>query len=88
VIGSKVLPIDYALAIIEILFVIGEVVLSIKTMIYVTKKQAAVYYLRNTQTSLNMKEEIIKSSMEIEQELFFLFPHLKSEQDGGREKTD
>ncbi len=79
--GAQVLPIDYALSILLLLFVLGEIILSINTMIYVTRKQAAVYYLRNTQTNLITKEEIIKSSKEIEQELFFLFPHLKKEEE-------
>ncbi len=55
-------------------------------MIYVTKKQAAVYYLRNTQTNLIYKEENIKSSKEIEQELIFLFPHLRKEQESDHQK--
>lgn len=56
-------------------------------MIYVTRKQAAVYYLRNTQTNLIKKEENIKSSKEIEQELFFLFPNLRNDQETEHQKT-
>lgn len=85
--GEQVLPIDYALSILLLLFVIGEVILSINTMIYVTRKQAAVYYLRNTQTNLIIKEENTKSSKEIEQELFYLFPHLRKENEEEHAKT-
>ena len=82
IIGGQVLPLDYALSIIQIIFIIVELIVSTKTMIYVTKKQAAVYYLRNTQTNLISLEESIKSSKEIEQELFFLFPDMMSGQQG------
>ena len=75
--GNQVLPIDYATVLIELLFVIGEIILSIRAMIDITKRQAAVYYLRNTQTNTFSQEQIIKSSLEIEEELYFHFPHLR-----------
>jgi hypothetical protein len=77
VVGNQVLPIDYATVIIEMLFVFTEFFLSIRAMISITRRQAAVYYLRNTQTSVFSNEKKIKSSIEIEQELFYNFPHLK-----------
>jgi hypothetical protein len=46
-------------------------------MINITKRQAAVYYLRNTQTNVYSDEKTVKTSKEIEMELFYNFPHLR-----------
>jgi hypothetical protein len=77
VVGKQILPVDYATVLIEFLFLILEIILSIRAMIKVTKRQAAVYYLRNTQTNIFTHESRIKSSHEIEEELYYNFPHLK-----------
>ncbi len=77
IVGKQVLPIDYATVLIEMLFLISEIFLSARAMISITRRQAAVYYLRNTKTSVFSNEKKIKSSLEIEQELFYNFPHLK-----------
>ncbi len=76
------LPIDIATVIIEMIFLILEIILSIRAMIKVTKRQAAVYYLRNTQTNIIQADrDEIKTSLEIEQELFYNFPQLKRNSD-------
>lgn len=82
VLGGQVLPIDYATTLIAFIFLFLELILSFRAMMKVTKRQAAVYYLRNTQTSVITNEEPIKTSAEIEQELFYFLPHLKSKQEG------
>jgi hypothetical protein len=77
VVGDQVLPIDYATTLIVFIFLIVEIILSARAMLRVTKRQAAVYYLRNTQTSVLTSEEPIKTSAEIEEELYYNFPNLK-----------
>jgi hypothetical protein len=76
VVGNQILPIDYATVLIEFLFLFLEMILSIRAMINVTKRQAAVYYLRNTQTNIVSQETRMKTSHEIEEELFYNFPNL------------
>ena len=46
-------------------------------MVNVSNKQTAVYYLRNSQALIVNKEERIKTSAEIEEELYIKFPQLK-----------
>jgi hypothetical protein len=76
-VGGMVLPIDYAVSIIEILFCVIEVILAIKTMFYTSKKSGDVFYLRNTQTSIIQTSKVMKTSIEIEEELYENFPKLK-----------
>ena len=78
IIGDQVLPIDYATGIIEIVFCLIEIIISIYLMSYVVKKQTSVFYLRNTLTELNLNENKLKSSKEIEDELFYNFPNLNN----------
>ena len=47
-------------------------------MIKVSKRQSAVFYLRNSQTMIINHEEKIKTSKEIEEELYIKFPLLRS----------
>ena len=46
-------------------------------MIYIGNRQSALFKLRNSPVSNQNVREKIKSSKEIEQELFFKFPYLK-----------
>lgn len=76
VLGSHVLPIDIATVILEMLFLVAEIILACNTMINVSRKQANVYYLRNTATNTYSQEKTIKTSQEIEEEVLFNFPKL------------
>ena len=67
---------------------IGELFLSARAMINVTRRQAAVYYLRNTQTNVYNGDQGVKTSLEIEEELFYNFPHLKKEKDNMKNNHD
>lgn len=74
--GGKTLPFDYAISIIQILFVIAEIIYCIISSANITRKTANTFYLRNTSTTAHCKGDSVKSSNEIEQELFFHFPNL------------
>jgi hypothetical protein len=74
VIGEQVIPIDIATAGIELIFILTELFLSCSAIKKVTKKQSAVFYLRNTSTRITSQDNEIKSSREIEEELFYNHP--------------
>jgi hypothetical protein len=76
--GGKVLPFDYAISIIEIIFVFIEIIYCVISSANITRKTANSFYLRNTSTSNYIKDDSVKSSNEIEQELFFHFPNLSN----------
>ena len=46
-------------------------------MVYISDRQGALFNLRNSPISNQNKREKIKTSQEIEQELFYKFPYLK-----------
>lgn len=71
------MPMDWATGIIELIFEILEIIFCVFAMINVSNKQTAVYYLRNSQALIVNKEERIKTSAEIEEELYIRFPQLK-----------
>jgi hypothetical protein len=77
VIGEQVFPIDLAITFIEFFFLIGEVILTWLAIRRINKRQSAVYYLRNTSTKIITNDNRIKTSGEIEEELFYHFPHLR-----------
>ena len=54
-----------------------ELIISIYTMVYIGNRQSALFKLRNSPVSNQNKREKIKTSKEIEQELFFKFPYLR-----------
>ena len=54
-----------------------EIVLCFYTMFYIGQRQGALFYLRNSPISNQNQREKIKTSQEIEQELFYKFPYLK-----------
>ena len=70
-------PMDWATGIIEVLFELLEIIFCVVAMVNVSNKQTAVYYLRNSQALIVNKEERIKTSAEIEEELYIKFPQLK-----------
>ena len=74
---NAIFPIDYACFIVYNLISLIELVISISTMIYIGNRQSALFKLRNSPVSNQNVREKIKSSKEIEQELFFKFPYLR-----------
>jgi hypothetical protein len=70
-------PMDWATGIIELIFEVLEIIFCAIAMVNVSNKQTAVYYLRNSQALIVNKEERIKTSAEIEEELYIKFPQLK-----------
>ena len=54
-----------------------EFIISIYTMLYIGNRQSALFKLRNSPVTNQNKREKIKTSKEIEQELFFKFPYLR-----------
>jgi hypothetical protein len=49
-------------------------------MVYISDRQGALFNLRNSPISNQNKREKIKTSQEIEQELFYKFPYLKKKE--------
>jgi hypothetical protein len=76
ILGDFVIPIDYACLIINLFFLIIQIILAIRNMRRIVKKQASVYYLRNTSTKIICHEKRIRTSKEIEEELFYNFPKM------------
>ena len=71
-------PTDWICIFSILLFNLLEVIWSIWVIFSISVKQTEMYYLRNSQiTSLN-KTQRIKTSQEIEQELFERFPTLRN----------
>ena len=54
-----------------------EFIISIYTMLYIGNRQSALIKLRNSPVTNQNKREKIKTSKEIEQELFVKFPYLR-----------
>ena len=74
----RMFPTDWVIIVSIILFNILEIIWSIWVIFSISVKQTEMYYLRNSQiTSLN-KTQRIKTSQEIEQELFERFPTLRN----------
>ena len=76
ILGSFIMPIDYACFLINLFFILLELVLASRNMRKIVKKQGSVYYLRNTSTKLILQENRIQTSKEIEDELFYKFPKM------------
>jgi hypothetical protein len=70
-------PIDYSCMIVYSVIAAIELIISIYTMVYIGNRQSALFKLRNSPYSNQNKREKIKTSKEIEQELFFKFPYLR-----------
>jgi len=70
-------PIDWATTFVSIGFSFVEFLFSIFSIYTISERKTALYILRNSQTmSVNPKQRI-KSSAEIEEELFEKFPSLR-----------
>ncbi len=76
VVFKHVCPLDYATAGSAIVFILIEIILIVRAIKRSIKKQAAVFHLRNSATKTFIKDIEIKSSAEIEEELFYMFPEL------------
>ena len=75
--NHRMFPTDWICIFSILLFNLLEVIWSIWVIFSISVKQTEMYYLRNSQiTSLN-KTQRIKTSQEIEQELFDRFPSLR-----------
>ena len=70
-------PIDYSCIIVYLFISAIEFITSIYAMITIGNRQSALFKLRNSPVSNQNKREKIKTSKEIEQELFFKFPYLR-----------
>ena len=70
-------PIDYSCMIVYSFIAAIELIISIYTMIYIGNRQSALFKLRNSPVTNQNKREKIKTSKEIEQELFAKFPYLR-----------
>jgi len=77
IVGSRVLPFDFAVTFIQLFFIFIEIILASRSAAIITRKTGNTFYLRNAFTRIyNKNDNPIKSSNEIEQELFFHFPYL------------
>ena len=63
--------------IVYLIIALLELVFSIYTINYMLQRQTALFQLRNSPVSNKNTREKIKTSKEIEQELFFKFPYLR-----------
>lgn len=79
IVTPYVFPIDLACFYINIVFVFLEILFAIIAMIRMVKKHSAIFYLRNVTAKVNLEIEEVKTSNEIEEELFYHFPILKAE---------
>ena len=74
--NDRMFPTDIIIIVSILVFNVLEVIWSIWVIFSISVKQTEMYYLRNSQiTSIN-KTQRIKTSKEIEQELFERFPSL------------
>ena len=75
---DKMFPTDWVTIFSVFIFNALEIIWAIWVIFSISVKQTEMYYLRNSQiTSLN-KTQRIKTSQEIEQELFERFPTLRN----------
>ena len=74
---NVVFPIDWSCVIVYLLSLLLELIFSIHAFVYIGNRQSALFKLRNSPYSNQNKREKIKTSKEIEQELFFKFPYLR-----------
>ena len=74
---NVIFPIDWSCIIVYLLILLFELIFSIHAFVYIGNRQSALFKLRNSPYSNQNKREKIKTSKEIEQELFFKFPYLR-----------
>ena len=68
---------EFACGIVYLIFSLLELVICFYTMLFISEKQGAVFFLRNTKIAISNQKEKIKTSQEIEQELYYKFPYLQ-----------
>lgn len=68
---------EYACVIVYLIFSLLELVICFYTMLFISERQGAVFFLRNTKLAISNPKEKIKTSQEIEQELYYKFPYLQ-----------
>lgn len=71
-------PIEFSCIVVYAIFSFTEIFLGLYTMFYIGNRQAALFYLRNSAIVNQNQREKIKTSQEIEQELYYKFPYLKN----------
>jgi hypothetical protein len=72
-----IFPIDLSCIILYFVISFFELMFLIYAFVYIGNRQSALFKLRNSPVSNQNKREKIKTSKEIEQELFFKFPYLR-----------
>ena len=77
IITSKFVPIELSCVIVYDIISFIELLLWIYTIIYIGERQSALFNLRNSAIDIKNQREKIKTSHEIEQELYYKFPYLK-----------
>ena len=69
--------IQYSCVIIYELISLLELILCVYTLLYIGQRQGAFFNLRNSTIDNQNQREKIKTSQEIEQELYYKFPYLR-----------
>lgn len=82
-----IFPMEFSLVIVYAIFSVLEFCFCVYTMCIISDKQSAVFLLRNTKLSISNTREKIKTSQEIEQELFYKFPYLQKNINGTFDKN-
>ena len=77
IITSSPPPIEFSCVIVYDIISLIELLLWIYTIIYIGERQSALFNLRNSAIDIKNQREKIKTSHEIEQELYYKFPYLK-----------
>jgi len=72
-----IFPIEFSAMLVYEVITLIEIFLCLYTMIYVGDRQGALFFLRNSAISNQNPVQPIKTSHEIEQELFYKFPYLR-----------
>ena len=77
IITSRPPSIEFSCVIVYDIISLIELFLWIYTIIYIGERQSALFNLRNSAIDIKNQREKIKTSHEIEQELYYKFPYLK-----------
>ena len=75
---DKMFPTDWVTIFSIFIFNVLEIIWAIWVIFSISVKQTEMYYLRNSQITSFNKAERIKTSKEIEEELFNHFPSLRN----------
>ena len=88
IITSKFVPIELSCVIVYDVISFIELLLWIYTIIYIGERQSALFNLRNSAIDIKNQREKIKTSHEIEQELYYKFPYLKKSKNNSIKKSE